>query len=475
MPRRWIALLLPWLALAPLLMLGRSAQAVPAATFTVNSFADAPDAAPGNGVCETAPGNGVCTLRAAIREARADPNPHTIILPAGTYFLTRAGHDDTGTNGDLDVSGNVTLLGAGPASTIIDAAAINDRVFDILDGVVTIAGVTIRNGRADHTAAAGGGGVLVRLQARVTLSNTAIVSNTVISPGALQHGGGILNAGWLTVTHSTLSANVVTHTADHNGGGLANFGLGLRIFASQFSGNQAPGGLGGGLFIRGTDVLVTDSTFSHNRARAGAGIYNDQTGFEWLLINTTLSGNRARQAGGGLFNAEGNARLFNVTVTGNWANDSEGGSHAGGGLANQGISLSFANSLIAGNFRTDWAQPFPVQLDSDCAGSLTSSGANFVGVDDAACAIGGIAPLTGGFALLGPLANNGGPTPTHALLPGSPAIDAGAETGCTDHLGAALARDQRGVPRPLFGQHSRRCDLGAYEFVGPLFLPLVRR
>src|SRR4030065_2429571 len=72
-----------------------------AATFTVNSTADAVDANPGDGVCETAPGNGVCTLRAAVQEANALPGADTINLPAGIYLLTRPGNDSNALNGDL--------------------------------------------------------------------------------------------------------------------------------------------------------------------------------------------------------------------------------------------------------------------------------------------------------------------------------------------------------------------------------------
>jgi CSLREA domain-containing protein len=118
-----------------------------ALTFTVNSPADIPDVNPGDGVCETAPGNGVCTLRGAIQEANAHAGTDTIILQANvTYLLTRVGVDDTALNGDLDIKDNVTIVGAGATSTIIDGNAnvVGERVFQIFPCVGGARPVTAR-------------------------------------------------------------------------------------------------------------------------------------------------------------------------------------------------------------------------------------------------------------------------------------------------------------------------------------------
>src|ERR1700690_3615662 len=99
-----------------------------AATFNVNSTADAVDASPGDGTCATAGGD--CTLRAAIMEANALPGSHTINVPAGLYILTIPGiGEENAAQGDLDVTGSVTIAGAGPGSTIVDGGGI-DRVFE---------------------------------------------------------------------------------------------------------------------------------------------------------------------------------------------------------------------------------------------------------------------------------------------------------------------------------------------------------
>src|SRR3989442_3563837 len=101
-----------------------------AATFTVNDTADAVDAAPGNGSCATA--GGTCTLRAAIQEANAHTGADTIMVPAGTYLLTIPGRgEDAAVTGDLDITDDVTITGAGADSTIVDGNRI-DRLFEIL-------------------------------------------------------------------------------------------------------------------------------------------------------------------------------------------------------------------------------------------------------------------------------------------------------------------------------------------------------
>src|SRR5215813_14882070 len=137
--------------------LGARAQA---ATFTVNSTLDAVDAHPGDGVCATV--TNVCTLRAAIQETNALAGADTIKVPAGTFTLSLAGAGEDGAaTGDLDITDDLTLTGAGATSTIIDGGRI-DRVFDIFRvgvlnvPIVTLAAVTIQNGKADSNDPGGG-------------------------------------------------------------------------------------------------------------------------------------------------------------------------------------------------------------------------------------------------------------------------------------------------------------------------------
>ena len=113
-----------------------AAQPINAANFTVNSTADAQDAAAGNGVCETAIGNGVCTLRAAITEANALPGDDTITLPAGTYAQSlSAPNENSNAGGDFDVTSNITINGAGAGSTFIEGnIATTERVIHFPSG-----------------------------------------------------------------------------------------------------------------------------------------------------------------------------------------------------------------------------------------------------------------------------------------------------------------------------------------------------
>ena len=237
------------------------------ADFTVNSAADEVDANPGDGTCATV--GSVCTLRAAIQEANTLAGADTINIPAGTYLLSIAGtSEDASAAGDLDITGNVTIIGAGAASTIIDAGAI-DRVFHIT-GVfaVNISGVTISNALSG----ANGGGIYNLNSGALTLTNVAVSGNTA------QIGGGIFNEGTLTITSSAISGNTATGLANSSSGGIFNSGT-VNLANVTISGNSALGN-GGGIYNSGTANL-TNVTITNNAADSdnsgdgfGGGIYN---------------------------------------------------------------------------------------------------------------------------------------------------------------------------------------------------------
>jgi hypothetical protein len=395
--------------------------AVGAATFDVNNAADVPDASPGDGFCRTASNNTTCTLRAAIMEANALPGLDTINLQANTtYFLGRAGEDDTGLNGDLDVSDSVIIVGAGPASTVIDANGVvtGDRVMEILSGSVDISGVSFRHGKPSG---GNGGGGIRNAGGTLTLENCAITDN---SSGV---GGGISTQATTTVIGSTISGN-------QGGGIFQNSGSALTVVNSAISGNS------GSVF--GGGIGAAGATFN--------------------AINTTISGNFTAGDGGGLYVSGASVGLYNVTITQNQANSNAIGSETGGGVFNGGGAVTFANTIISNNSIRNEGSPFDT-LD-DCSGAFTSLGNNIVTFKVAAhCTI------TGSFSSddpsLGPLQDNGGPTFTHALLIGSKAIDAGNLGGCTDNNGDLITTDQRGVHRP----NGAFCDIGAYEFDNIIF------
>ena len=486
---RLVLLLIPWLALAGLFAPAR--PALPESTFTVNSTSDFIDKTVGDGVCETNTGNGVCTLRAAVQEASVNPDADTIILPAGTFLLTIAGSGDSPANEDLDLSGSVTLLGAGAENTIIDGngAVMGDRTLEIVSGTVTIQGVTIRNGRATF---GHGGGVLIGSQARVTLANVKVTNNQTTT----SNGAGIYVDGRLTLLNSTVSNNastggngggifsttasitvtnsLISQNSAANGGGIYAFSTAYRLTNSTLSGNTATGD-GGGIFLDGSDMTIASSALLQNSAVNGGGVFSTSTGTR--LVNSTVSGNSATNHGGGLFVQYGVTSLYNTTVTDNYADSDGAGGGRGGGAVAENISseLRFLNSIIAANYET---MPFggggTIAVEGDCYGNLVSLGNNIVyDHDNGGCTISG--PFTQAYPLLGPLANNGGPTQTHALLPGSPAIDAGDIVSCNDNSGAPISTDQRGLPRPAFGGASLRCDLGAFERQFMLLLPLLLR
>jgi CSLREA domain-containing protein len=455
---------------------GRSAAA---STYTVNGSADVPDANPGDGVCETAPGNGVCTLRAAIQETNADPGANTIILQAGvTYLLTRVGVDDTALNGDLDITHAVSIVGAGANSTIIDGngSVTGEGALQIISSSVNISGVTIQHGISQFGGGIHNGGAL-------TLSSSTITSNTANGHhGEVSYGGGIHNDGTLTLTNDTISGNSGTssiafgggvsnfgtmtvadstisgNTSSGPGGGVSNFGT-MTVAGSTISGNT---GAGGGIDNAGGPATLTNSTVSGN---TGGGIHNGGVGAgPLIIINSTISHNESTGSGGGIYNTSGTTSLFNVTIANNHADSDTNGSGVGGGVANETMgTFNFVNSIIALNYEVQL--PGPYLVNGDCAGTITSHGHNIVnGYNPDHCTING--GFTQADPLLGALQDNGGPTQTHALLTGSPAIDAGDPSGCADNLGAILTADQRGYLRPVDGDNngSVLCDIGAFEY-----------
>jgi hypothetical protein len=307
----------------------------------------------------------------------------------------------------------------------------------------------------------------------ISNTGTLTVSNSTLSGNTADSGGGIYNRGALTVSNSTLSGN----TASYEGGGILNDGT-LTVSNSTLSGNTATS-YGGGIENDGT-LMVSDSTLSGNTASHyfGGGIDNF---FGTLTVSySTLSGNTASLAGGGIRNYDGTVTVGNSTMSGNTA-DYGGGisisvaqsvtltnvtvtdnraTLSGGGLYVFSASPVLHNTLIAGNFHGatgTTADDVSGNLDPSGDNNLIGDGTGMTGLQN------GVHGNQVGTAdnpidpRLGPLADNGGPTLTHALLPDSPAIDAGNNAYATDF-------DQRGpgFPRIVNGI----IDIGAFEFQG---------
>jgi CSLREA domain-containing protein len=319
--------------LAVLKFLPVSQSAALLTSFTVNTTVDTADANPGDGVCADSLGR--CSLRAAVMEANAGTGPNTINVPAGTYTLTQGPFDNEfnfdgaeEATGDLDIQNNdVTIVGAGTASTIIDGGGI-DRIFDVNNfsgsGVTvnaTFQDLTLRNGNApttpegffeaggaiqfDGTNFSGANGVL-------TINNCRITGNT-----ASGLGGGIFatNAS-VVIDGSVISNNTSTHG---NGGGMVYDGPlasdSLQITNTNISGNNAPDatfGNGGGLWVGGglTKTIKYNSITNNNAGANGGGVFNGNNGltlnFNVIVGNSSASGSTGLRNNSGAVDAMNN-------------------------------------------------------------------------------------------------------------------------------------------------------------------------
>lgn len=381
-----------------LLLVVCAAQAVSAATIPVTTTAD--DGSPG-------------TLRSAI-EVAANGDIIDLTSVSGTIALM---------NGELAVDKDLFLAGPGPGQLTVDAQQ-ESRVFFIAPGVTaTISGLTIANGYDFSDGA--GGGILNEL-ATLTVTNCVLTGNSADFGAGIYNDAGLLFFGELT---GTASLTVMNSTLDGN---FSEFGLGGGILNASLPGSTA-------------NLLVLGCTLMDNSAMQGGGVGNFGVGATATIYNSTLSENFA-SVGGGIFNRDSAVlNLNNTTFNGNLSTDD-----AGGGLANQLATLSLRNTILnagqlGANLWVDPLQPGSVQsfghnLSSDGAGGLLVALGDLVNTDP----------------LLGPLQDNGGLTLTHALLEGSPAIDAGA---ATDIAGFAITADQRGLVRP----QGSAVDIGAFE------------
>ena len=293
----------------------------------------------------------------------------------------------------------------------------------------------------------------------VTSDQLTIAKNVTISGGGAR--GTVIDAGngthrVIEITAGTVSISGVTITggntndSDDGGGIHLDTGATLTLSNAAVTGNTVDTNswAGGGIFANtGSTLTITSSTIANNVARNGGGLYlNDGA----TITNSTISGNQAGDGlnvgdGGALQNNSTALKLTNDTIANNESFDSGGG----GGI--YGGTTTVSNTIVANN------RDSVLGVDN-CAtrlghGTVTSAGPNLEnGSDCAFAANGGIGGVAAG---LGPLANNGGPTDTHALAATSPAIDHGLNSACP-------ASDQRGGARPQ--PPGGTCDIGAYEF-----------
>ena len=281
----------------------------------------------------------------------------------------------------------------------------------------------------------------------------ATIRNLTITNGyGWELAGGILNNGTLTLDHTTVANNhVATSGVDFwkGGGGVYNGdGSTLNLVDSSVRDNRVDGGAGGGVYAFFNAVVdIVRSTVSGNLATdVGGGI---RSLGDFTIVNSTLSGNTATGwHGGAIFHTDGTLEILNSTITNNAGPDWAPSAIFLGEWGAVVPVLKLTNTIVTGNrwYACErYAAPNPV--------ILISGGHNIV--QDASCNP-DATDLILGDAGLGLLADNGGPTLTHALLTGSPALDAADDSVCP-------ATDQRGVTRPQGPQ----CDIGAFEAAAP--------
>ena len=378
----------------------------------------------------------------SLRQALADANDGDTINFAvtGTIGLT---------SGELLVNKSVTVSGPGADILTVNGNA-TYRVFQIAPNkVVTISDLTITNGNANTQPVPDGGGIY-NDHATLTLSNCTINKNS-----AFRDGGGVHNAGAATMT---LTDCVITGNATGNdGGGVCNNGTGgaaiMEINNSTLSNNTAYHGAGicnDGRMKGATLLQISNTTLSNNSAGydAGAILNIADTKGTAALSNCTISGNSAQAYGGGINNVA-ELTVSNTTFSGNSANF--GGSIAIGNP----VTVSIGDTVLkagkmGGNIYND-------------GGTVISRGYN-LSSDNGGGYLNGPGDQINTEPLLGPLQDNGGPRLTHALLPGSPAIDAG-----DPNFTPPPFYDQRGpgFPRVVNG----RIDIGSFEVQGPTPTP----
>ena len=347
------------------------------------------------------------------------------ILDGGTPQVDGVTFADNSESG-LDIDGSGTKL--------ITKATItgNDNVgVVVLGGTLDLRDSTISGNSGTQV----GGGVAIVQGATATISNTTISDNHAVN-GAF--GGGIANAGTLTLTDVTVRDN----DAAGGGGGTINDqdasgAPTLSLTDVTIDGNQATDG-GGGIENNGGNITIRRSAITTNTGTFGGGLKHELPGgssAQVSLENVTFSANSATVTGGAIA-AVSALSLTNVTVAGNSAPG-----QSPGGIATTAGLVTARNTIVGDN------------RGGDCAtsGPLASAGHNLFTNQDCGprLSLGDVVAVS---ARLGPLANNGGPTQTMAVLVGSPAVDAGDANGCP-------ATDQRGVSRP----QGTGCDIGAFE------------
>jgi hypothetical protein len=396
-----------------------------AADFEVDTVLDGEDSDLNDGECHnvTVVAGGACTLRAAIQQANFTPSiADTIILTHGTYILTIENSlnsdEDEAATGDLDITTNIVIEGAGARDTIVEAKeGLNDRIFHLVgdDAVAALNRLTVRNGDVTllDGGTADGGGILV--------------------------GGGLLDGYELAV---------VDNTTANSGGGIMTIGVNsMTLERCTISGNKADGG-----------------------NASGGGIYHGQN-YQMKIVNCTISDNEASSRGAGI-DISNNSKLaiiHNTTIANNRLIDDP--EHGGGIYINNNTDIEIYSSIIANNTAMGG-------VANDCYGQIDVLDYSLVEAPAPGnhCIIAGDGESIESYLgsedpLLGELAYNGGDLQTHALFEESLAVDGGNQLVVGSEDRACYTTDARGQHRPA----REYCDMGAYELAEYLFMPKLEK
>jgi predicted outer membrane repeat protein len=360
----------------------------------------------------------------------------TTLTMNGTSVSNNQAADD---GGGLEAAGVVTIVGGnfnGNVASDADGGGMESNA-----STLSITGATFHN----NTSGSSGGGIYFS-GTTMTLS-ACNISNNVASNDT---GGGVYCDGSTTLV---LLGNFISgNTATDAGGGVYTDGTTLTDISSGTAvGNtitqNTAGSEGGGIFADVPTLTFNGSVISGNRASYGGGIFVQRTGSA-TLTNDTFGGNTAAQHGGGVWHSTNALTLVNDTFNLNAAGE-------GSGVYNAGGTTTLGNTLVAGApsgagtlFSGAGLTSLGHNLSSDKSGTFLTAAGDLTNITN---------------PKLGPLQDNGGPTFTFALLPGSVAIDAG-----DDSLGGLTPSvDQRGVTRPQDGGSGLgpHVDIGAFEFV----------
>ena len=422
--------------------------------------------------------NGICSLREAIINANDDAATHAdctagsgadiLTLAAGAYNVADSYASYNGNTGLPQITSPITIEGNG--ATIDRSGAAVYRLFALNStGNLTLNDLMLTDGAMTSDV---GGGAIYNDGGTLTINDSFLSGHSATN----SQGGGAIrsNGGTVTINTSTLSGN----QSGNSGGGGAIYATNsatLTINDSTLGGNSATNTNGGAISIgsgSGSVTLNRSTVGANNTANGGAGIAS--SGGTLTLNNSTISGNQAQSAGGGgIYNNGATVTLNNSTVTGNTTTT------GGGGILSNSGTLNLNRSIVSGNtgntgydsgyevvsYGTENANNYNVfgrdgiSNNRAFAYSFTPGANDFNATDDGGnVAIGSILNTT--------LANNGGPTSTHALVAGSPAVDRAPSAACTAAPISGL--DQRSYPRNVDGNATagaNECDAGSFEYL----------